>query len=45
MAAFIEATETSDAAKRLELMEEVLIYNKEDLEATWAIFEWLKAKP
>jgi predicted RecB family nuclease len=44
MATFIEATETSDAAKRAELMEEILAYNKEDLEATWAVFEWLKAK-
>jgi predicted RecB family nuclease len=44
MAMFIEATETSDAAKRQELMEEIVAYNKEDLEATWAVFEWLREK-
>jgi predicted RecB family nuclease len=42
--AFIEATETSDEAKRKELMDKILAYNKEDLEATWAVFQWLKAK-
>jgi predicted RecB family nuclease len=44
MAVFIEATETSDAAKRQGLMEEILAYNKEDLEATWTVFKWLKGK-
>lgn len=44
MAKFIEATETADEAKRQELMDEILAYNKEDLEATWAVFEWLKTK-
>ena len=44
MAAFIEATETSDESKRKELMGEILKYNKEDLAATWAVFEWLRAK-
>lgn len=44
MATFIEATETSDEGKRKELMEKLLAYNKEDLEATWAVFEWLGAK-
>jgi predicted RecB family nuclease len=44
MATFIEATETRDAAKRQELMDEILAYNKEDLEATWAIFEWLQSR-
>jgi predicted RecB family nuclease len=41
MAMFIEATETSDEAKRNELMAEILKYNSEDLEATWAVFQWL----
>ena len=44
MALFIEAVETSDEAKRNELMGEILKYNREDLEATWAVFKWLKSK-
>lgn len=44
MATFIEATETNDEGKRKELMEKILAYNKEDLEATWAVFQWLRAK-
>jgi predicted RecB family nuclease len=44
MATFIEATETSDADKRQELMGEILAYNKEDLQATWAVFRWLQSK-
>lgn len=44
MATFIEATETSDEGKRNELMQEILKYNQEDLEATWAVFQWLKTK-
>jgi predicted RecB family nuclease len=44
MATFIEATETSDESKRKELMGEILKYNEEDLDATWAVFEWLRAK-
>ena len=44
IAKFIEATETEDVAKRDELMGEILQYNNEDLEATWAVFEWLRAK-
>jgi predicted RecB family nuclease len=44
MATFIEATETSDEGKRKELLDKILAYNKEDLEATWAVFQWLQAK-
>ena len=44
MAMFIEATETSDEGKRKELMDEILKYNEEDLAATWAVFQWLRAK-
>jgi len=44
MATFIEATETSDEGKQKELMDKILAYNKEDLEATWAVFEWLRTK-
>jgi predicted RecB family nuclease len=44
MATFIEATETSDEAKRNGLMDKIVAYNKEDLAATWAVFLWLKGK-
>jgi len=44
MARYIEAIETCDEAWRLELMDEILAYNEEDLQATWAVFEWLKSK-
>ena len=44
MATFIEATETGNEGKRKELMDEILAYNKEDLEATCAVFQWLKSK-
>jgi predicted RecB family nuclease len=44
MATFIEATETSDEGKRKDLMDKIVAYNKEDLEATWAVFRWLKGK-
>jgi predicted RecB family nuclease len=44
MATFIEATETSDEGKRKELMDKIIAYNKEDLEAMWAVFQWLKSK-
>ncbi|HWY57927.1 MAG TPA: TM0106 family RecB-like putative nuclease [Terriglobales bacterium] len=44
MATFIEATETSDEAKRTELMGKIVAYNREDLEATWAVFQWLNRK-
>ena len=42
MARYIEATETSDAAERAAIMDEILAYNREDLEATWAVMEWLR---
>ena len=42
MATFIEATETSDEGKRKELMDKIVAYNKEDLDATWAVFQWLR---
>ena len=41
MAQYIEATETSDAARRAELMSTIRTYNREDLEATWAVLQWL----
>lgn len=44
MAKYIEAVETEDSDKRNELMNEILVYNREDLEATWAVLNWLKSK-
>jgi predicted RecB family nuclease len=44
MAKYIEATETHDEEARRKLIDEVLVYNKEDLAATWAVFQWLREK-
>ena len=44
MAKYIQATETNDPTVREEVMNEILAYNKEDLEATWAVMKWLKSK-
>jgi predicted RecB family nuclease len=44
MAKYIEAVETEDTAKRDGVMNEILDYNREDLEATWAVLKWLKSK-
>lgn len=44
MAQFILATETGNEAERNARMAEILEYNKEDLAATWAVFEWLREK-
>jgi len=44
MAMYIEATETEDEEKRDGVMEKIILYNKEDLEATWAVLQWLKSK-
>ncbi len=42
MARYIEATETDDEDQRAAIMDEILAYNREDLEATWAVMEWLR---
>lgn len=42
MAQYIEATETDDEAERDRIMDQILAYNREDLEATWAVMEWLR---
>ncbi len=42
MARYIEATETEDEVERAAIMDEILAYNREDLEATWAVMEWLR---
>jgi predicted RecB family nuclease len=44
MAKYIEATETEDEQRRAEVMAEILQYNREDLEATWHVLRWLRAK-
>ena len=44
MAKYIEATELADKQQRDEVMDEILTYNKEDLEATWAVLQWLRSK-
>ena len=44
MATFIEATETGDEVHRKQLMDKIIAYNREDLEATWAVFGWLRSK-
>ena len=44
MAKYIEATETEDEKLRDETLEQILVYNQEDLEATWAVLKWLKTK-
>ena len=44
MARYIEAIEMEDEKERTEIMDEILTYNKEDLEATWAVLQWLKSK-
>ena len=44
MATFIKATETDDEATRKKLLDAILTYNREDLAATWAVFQWLREK-
>jgi len=45
MARYIKATETADEALRTEIMDQILAYNREDLEATWAVLQWLRNQP
>jgi len=42
MARYIEATETADETLRASIMDEILAYNREDLEATWVVMGWLR---
>lgn len=44
MAAYIEAVETNDPTRRDELMQQILTYNKEDLDAMWAVMGWLRTR-
>jgi predicted RecB family nuclease len=42
IAKYIEAVETEDEEKRRDIMNEIIKYNEEDLQATWAVLGWLK---
>jgi predicted RecB family nuclease len=44
MAKYIEAVEIQDAEQRDEVVNQILDYNREDLEATWAVLNWIKSK-
>jgi len=44
MAKYIEAVETENEEIRRSIMEEILKYNEEDLQATWAVLEWVRDK-
>ena len=37
------AVESEDEALRNEVMDQIVKYNREDLEATWAVFQWLRS--
>ncbi|MQG77132.1 MAG: TM0106 family RecB-like putative nuclease [SAR202 cluster bacterium] len=37
------ALESDDEAIRKDVMNQIVKYNREDLEATWAVFEWLRS--
>jgi predicted RecB family nuclease len=41
MARYIEAIETEDETERMAILDEILAYNREDLEATWAVLQWV----
>jgi predicted RecB family nuclease len=42
IAKYIEAVETEDEEKRQGIMNDIIKYNEEDLQATWAVLEWLR---
>ena len=44
IAAFLKARNTSDSAERQRIMDDLVAYNREDLEATWAVHEWVSRK-
>ncbi len=44
IAKYIEAVETDDEKVRKEIMDTLLKYNEEDLDATWAVMEWFRNK-
>ena len=44
MAKYIEAVETNDQDQRNAVMNEILAYNREDLEATWGVLKWFRSR-
>ena len=42
IAEYIKATETNDPAAREAIVNQILAYNEEDLDATWAVLRWLE---
>lgn len=44
IAKYIESVETANEQERQSLLDEIIQYNKEDLDATWAVLEWYKDK-
>lgn len=44
IAKYFEAKENNDTARQKQLIDEILLYNHEDLESTWAVLEWLLTK-
>ena len=41
---YIRAVETEDQDLRQNIMDDILKYNEENLQATWAVVEWLRSK-
>lgn len=41
---YIRAIETHDESLRQQIMSGILKYNEEDLQATWAVLQWLRSK-
>ena len=44
IARYIEAVESGDLEERMQLLDEICTYNREDLEATWAVLQWMLAR-
>lgn len=39
---YMKAQASDDPAERQAIVDEIALYNREDLEATWAVFQWLR---
>lgn len=42
MATYIEALETHDPVEAKDPIGDIVLYNEEDLDARWAVYEWLR---
>ena len=42
---FMKAQSCEDPTQRQAIIDEIALYNREDLEATWAVFQWLRNLP